>query len=135
MSIDSIHDVYLCEGTVNGETFADFILSCLQPFIQPFNRVNPHSVIIMDNASIHHVEQVVDMIENQLGARLLFLPPYSPDLNPAEEVFSQAKAIMKENDALFQECNHEKTRALLMMVFGMVTREDCNSYITHSGYQ
>ena len=82
MSIDGIHDVYLCESTVNGETFADFVLSCLQPFIQPFNWINPHSVIIMDNASIHHIEQVVDMIEDQLGARLLFLPPYSPDLNP-----------------------------------------------------
>ena len=89
----------------------------------------------MDNASIHHVEQVVDMIEDQLGARLLFLSPYSPDLNPVEEVFSQVKAIMKENDVLFQACSDEKTRALLMMAFGMVTREDCNSYITHSGYQ
>ena len=69
----------------------------------------------MDNASIHHVKQVVDMIENQLDIHLLFLPPYSPDFNPAEEVFSQVKAIMKENDALFQACNHEKTRALLMM--------------------
>ena len=45
---------------------------------------------VMDSASIQQVEQV---IENQL---ILFLPPYSPDLNPTEEVFSQVKAIMKE---------------------------------------
>ena len=69
------------------------------------------------------------MIENQLGALLLFLPPYCPDLNPTEEVFSQVKAIMKENDALFQACNREKTRVFLMMAFGI---EHCNS---HSGYQ
>ena len=47
----SIDDLYLCEGTVNGETFADFVPSCLQSFIQPFNWINPHSVIIMDKAS------------------------------------------------------------------------------------
>ena len=40
----------------------------------------------MDNASIHHVEAVKDLIENQAGAKQIFLPPYSPDLNPVEEV-------------------------------------------------
>jgi hypothetical protein len=88
----------------------------------------------MDNASIHHTEQVVDMIENQLKARLLFLPPYSPDLNPAEEVFSKVKTIMKQNDSLLQVCSHEEMRVFLTIAFGMVTRGDCNSYITHSGY-
>ena len=92
----SIDNVYLCEGTVNGETFADFVPSCLQSFIQPFNWINPHSVIIMDKASIHQVERVVDMIQDQLGACLLFLSPYSPDLNPVEEVFSQVKGNERE---------------------------------------
>ena len=87
MSVDGIHDVYLFEGTVDGEKFAEFVHNCLRPFIQAFNWINPHSVIIMDNASIHHMEQVVDIIEDQIGVRLLFLPPYSPDLNPAKEVF------------------------------------------------
>ena len=63
------------------------------------------SVVIMDNASIHHVEGARQLIEDQVGARLLFLPPYSPDLNPLEEVFSQIKSIMKKNDALFQVCS------------------------------
>ncbi len=59
----------------------------VMPILQPFNWINnPHSVVIVDNASIHHVGGVVDLIENQAGAWLLFLPPYSPDLNPAEEV-------------------------------------------------
>ena len=87
----------------------------------------------MDNASIHHVEGVRQLIEDQVGAQLLFLPPYSPDLNPLEEVFSQIKSIMKKkNDALFQVCS--APRALLSMAFGMVTEEDCKSYIIHSGY-
>ena len=82
----------------------------------------------MDNASIHHVNGVVDLIENQAGARLLFLPPYSPDLNPLEEVFSQVKAIIKQNDQLFQVTIIP--RALLMMAFGMITEEQCRSYIS-----
>ena len=68
-----IHDVSLLEGSVNGERFEDFIRSYLLPILQPFNGTNPHSVVIMDNASIHHVDGVIDLIENQAGARLLFL--------------------------------------------------------------
>ena len=86
----------------------------------------------MDNASIHHVDGVTDLIDNQVGARLLFLPPYSPDLNPAEEVFSKIKGIMKQNDALFRACN--APRVFLAMAFGIVTKEDCCSFIAHSGY-
>ena len=85
----------------------------------------------MDNASIHHVQGVTDLIENH-GAKLFFLPPYSPDLNPLEEVFSQVESIMKQNDSLFQSCM--ESRLLLSVAFGMVTAEDCSAYITHSGY-
>ena len=62
----------------------------------------------------------------------MFLPPYSPNLNPAEEVFSQVKRIMKQNDSLFQVST--APRVLLSMTFGMVTQADCLEYITHSGY-
>lgn len=132
MSTQGIHDICLVEGSVNGEVFESFVRNHLLPVLQPFNRVNPLSAVIMDNASIHHVEGVRQLIEDQAGARLLFLPPYSPDLNPLEEVFSQIKSIMKKNDALFQVCS--APRALLSMAFGMVTGDDCKSYIIHSGY-
>lgn len=133
MSLQGIHDVYLTEGTMNGERFEEFVRTILLPILNPFNWTNYHSVVIMDNASIHHVEGVIDLIENQAGARLIFLPPYSPDLNPSEEVFSQVKSIMKQNDALFQATS--APRALLTLAFGMVTKEDCVKFITHSGYQ
>ena len=55
--------------------------------------------------SIHHVAGVADLIESRVGAQLLFPPPNSPDLNPAEEVFSKIKGIMKQNDALFRAGN------------------------------
>ena len=86
----------------------------------------------MDNASIHHVEEVRYLIENQIGGRLLFLPPYSPDLNPLEEAFSQVKRFIKHNDSLFQIFS--APRVLLSLAFDSVSRDDCISYITHSGY-
>ena len=75
MSLDGIHDVYVTEGTTNGEKFAQFVQNCLLPVLKPFNYLNSHSVVIMDNASIHHVRDVVDLIENQAGARCVFYHP------------------------------------------------------------
>ena len=86
----------------------------------------------MDNASIHHVQDVIDLIEQQAQAKVIFLPPYSPDLNPVEIIFSKVKAIMKANDALFQVCS--SPRVLLSMAFGMVTINNCISCISHCGY-
>ena len=54
MSLDGIHDVYLFEGTVNGENLEQFIRRCLLPVLQSHNWINPRSVVVMDNASIHH---------------------------------------------------------------------------------
>ena len=113
MSLDGIHDVYLAEGNVNGDKFAIFVRSCLLPVLHRFNYTNPHSVIILDNASMHHVQEISDIIEDEAGARLLFLPPYSPDLNPLKEVFSNVKGIMKTYNGLFQASN--MPRALLTL--------------------
>ena len=123
-----MHDVYLAEGTMNGDRFATFVRNCLLPVLMPFNGLNPRSVVIMDNASIHHIEEVTDLIETQAGARLIFLPPYSPDLMPVEGVFSQLKSLMKASDRLFEVFS--SPRALIAMVFGMITQEDCYGHIS-----
>lgn len=91
------HDVFITEGTMTGDRFATFVKNVLFPQLMSFNGINPRSVVIMDNASIHHVQEVIDLIETQAGAaRVLILPPYSPDLNPVEGIFSQIKSIMRE---------------------------------------
>ena len=131
MSTTGIHDIYLAEGSVNGERFEYFVKTCLLPVLSPYNGVNHHSIVIMDNASIHHVAPVVRLIENS-GAKLVFLPPYSPDLNPLEPVFGKVKQLLKDNDSIFQVCN--SPRAFLTMVFGMITPEDCDSFSRHCGY-
>ena len=53
-----------------------------------------HSVVIVDNCSIHHNEVAMQMIQ-EVGINVHFLPPYSPDYNPIEEAFSKVKAEMK----------------------------------------
>ena len=127
VSLEGVHDVYLKEGTMDGDCFVKFVRNCLLPVLQPFNGVNSRSVVILDNASIHHVEQVEDLIETQAGSKLIYSPPYSPDLNPVEGIFSQIKSIMKNNDQLFQVCS--APRALIAMAFGMVSIQDCIGHI------
>ena len=92
---------YLAEGSVNDERFEYFVRTCLLPVLLPYNGINPHSIMIMDNASIHHVPPVVQLIENT-GAKLVF---YSPDLNPLEPVIGKVKQLLKENDSIFQVCS------------------------------
>ena len=85
----------------------------------------------MDNVSIHHVQEVTELI-NQTGALIRFLPPYSPDLNPVEQIFGKVKGIMKENDKLFQV--YSAPRVLLTMAFEMITKSDCKAYVKCCGY-
>ena len=74
MCLESVHDFYLLEGSVNGERFEEVIRSCLSPILQPFNGINARSVVIVENTSIHHVDSITDLIETQAGARLLLFP-------------------------------------------------------------
>ena len=97
MSSRGIEDFDTYEGSINGQIFCDFLDRCLAPILQPFNGTNSRSVVVMDNASIHHVDKVATMIE-QTGAILRFLPPYSPDYNPLEESFAKVKAYLKANE-------------------------------------
>ena len=90
LSAKGILDVSIVQGTSNGDTFYDFVQEYLLPLLQPFNGINTHSVVVMDNCSIHHISEAVKMIE-EVGAIVHFLPSYSPDLNPIEEAFSRLK--------------------------------------------
>ena len=79
MTTRGIEDTYLIEGNVNGDIFLQFVQRCLLNIIQPFDGNNARSVVVLDNASIHCVDAVVELI-TAAGALVRFLPPYSPDL-------------------------------------------------------
>jgi transposase len=63
-----------------------------------------HSVIIMDNAHIHHDAELIETIE-ALGCKVIFLPPYSPDYNPIETAFSTVKLWIKRHQEFMESCN------------------------------
>ena len=115
MSLQGIHDVQIVEGSVNGLKFEEFIVYTLMPILNPFNGTNPLSVVIMDNCSIYHTSFIKHLIKNVAQAKLIFLPPYSPDLMPLEEVFSKVKYTIKESDRLFQTCT--APRPMLALAF------------------
>jgi len=102
--------------------------SLLRNLYYPFNSINPQSVVVMDNWSIHPVERVVELIEST-GALVIFLPPYSPDFNPIEEAFAKAKAYLKANEMVVQA-----TDDISEMVLMAFAQEDCLGWIEHSGY-
>ncbi len=91
----------------------------------PFNGMNPHSVVVLDNCSIHHYTEVVATL-NEIGVLVHFLPPYSPDLNPIEEAFSKVKTLLKRTNIL-------DTETALLASFATITAEDCRGWIAHSG--
>ena len=67
MSMEGLLDSKVFYGTVDGDDTYDFVTQCLLPHIQPFDGYNPHSVVILDNASVHHVPEVSKAIED-MGA-------------------------------------------------------------------
>ena len=84
-----ILDVEMTSNSVNGEIFCDFVRGTSIPWMLLFDGVRPTSIVVMDNCSIHHVE-AKSMLEDA-GILLLYLPPYSRDLNPIEEAFGYVK--------------------------------------------
>ena len=118
-------------SSVNTDIFFDFVRGSLIPNIQQFNGTNPRSIVVMDNLSVHHADDVVGLF-NQAGIPIYFLPPYNPDLNPAEECFSYLKGYLRKHDTLLQSV-HDAT-PIIIAGFKSVTAEHSKSWIHHSGY-
>ena len=126
MSSIGILDVRIERQTVTGDTFLRFVQRNLLPLLMPFDGNNSHSIVIMDNASVHHVDGVVSMI-TEVGALVHFLPPYSPDFAPIEECFSKVKATMRGMEVEMQAIGDIETIAL--SAFACITAEDCQAWI------
>ena len=131
MSFNGIVALDLTTDSVNGERFFDFLRASLIPNMLPFDGTSPRSVVIMDNCSVHHVEEVTELLR-KAGIVVLFLPPYSPDLNPLEEAFSYIKGYLRMHDELFQSI--PSPLDLIRAAFDSITEEHCQAWISHSGY-
>ena len=79
MSTAGIRDFQVVTGSVTGDVYKQFVQNSILPLLMPFNGTNKHSIVVMDNASIHHhVHGITELIQG-VGAIPPLLPPYSPD--------------------------------------------------------
>lgn len=130
ISVAGLLDVKTVRGTTDGDTFYDFVQTHLLPHLMPFNGVNPHSVVILDNCAIHHIAEIQKTIQ-EVGVLVHFLPPYSPDFNPIEETFSKVKTNLKSVES---HVGHETdVETLVLASFASVTPEDCQGWVSHPG--
>ncbi|KAF7685165.1 Transposable element Tcb1 transposase [Cucumispora dikerogammari] len=108
----------------NRETFSEFIAS----LIVHINREHAGSlfVFVLDNVPFHHSVEIATLIENS-GHRLLFLPPYSPFLNPIENLFSKSKQYVRQE----RVNNQKELFAAIERSFGVVSPIDSNGYYRH----
>jgi transposase len=112
------------EGAVDGKVFESYIEHLLAP------KLKRGQIVVMDNLSVHKSRRVRRLIE-EAGAALLFLPPYSPDFNPIEEVFSKVKGILRKTAARTREALVEATAHAL----DAITPEDIRGCYFGCGYR
>ncbi len=131
ITLDGILDYQFVHGTSNGDIFREFIERELLPHLMPFDGKNSNSIVVMDNASIHHSREVADLISS-VGALLIYLPPYSPDLNPIEEAFSSVKANLKAHEVIIYDASDIET--IVQAAFTNISPENCKGWFSDSGY-
>jgi transposase len=114
----------LCfEGTLTGAVFLQFLDEFLVPVLKP------GQVVLLDNAKAHKVEGVRERIEGA-GARVLYLPPYSPDLNPIEMAWSKVKQFLRKAQARTVEALYEAIAQALQTL----SPNDAKGFFKHVGF-
>ena len=114
---------FVLDGPINRDAFETYVARILVP------ELRPGDVVIMDNLSSHKGPRVEDMIQ-AAGARLLFLPPYSPDFNPIEQVFAKLKALLRKA----AERSVEGLWTTIGKLLNAFTLNECANYIANAGY-
>jgi transposase len=113
----------LLDGPVNAQLFLIYVEQFLLPTLKCGD------IIVMDNLSSHKSKNVRDAIRS-VGAHRLFLPPYSPDLNPIEQVFSKLKALLRKARARTFDAVSDSIGDLL----NKFSQTECANYLNNSGY-
>jgi len=121
---DGVVAAMVLDGPLNGESFEGFCRSCLGPALQP------GQIVVLDNLSSYKSAAAERWIR-EAGASMAFLPPYSPDLNPIEKIFSKIKQLVRGlRPRSWQQIINAARTTLLA-----VTANDCINAIQHCGYE
>ena len=114
---------FVFDGPINGQSFLAWVEQCLVPTLKPGD------IVVLDNLGSHK-SQAARQAVRAVGARLLFLPPYSPDLNPIEQAFAKLKTLLRKMDARSVE---ETWRGIGLLLHQFKPTE-CANYLANSGY-
>jgi transposase len=111
------------DGAINHDVFESFVASVLVPTL------HAGDIVVMDNLSSHKGIRVARMVES-VGATVVYLPPYSPDLNPIEMAFSKLKQLMRSAEHRTREALWSDMQHLL----DQITPSDSQGFFRHCGY-
>lgn len=120
---DGLHAPWLLDGPLNGDAFTVYARDVLAPSLRPGDTV------ICDNLSSHKAAGAAEALE-ACGAKLIFLPPYSPDLNPIEKFYSRLKSLLRKAGRR----TLEGLLSGIAEVVQTVTPEECGNYFRACGY-
>ena len=120
---DRIEAPFVIDGPINGEMFLLWVQTQLAPTL------SAGDIVIIDNLGSHKGKAAREAIRSR-GAHLLFLPPYSPDLNPIEQVFAKLKHLMRKAQSRDVRATWRKVGQLL----DLFTPQECANYLANSGY-
>ena len=121
---DRVDAPWLLEGPINGESFRLYVEQVLIPTLQPGD------IVVMDNLGSHKALAVRQALRT-VGAKLFFLPKYSPDLNPIEQVFAKLKHLLRKAAARTVDA----VCAAIGHALDAFTSEECANYLKNSGYR
>ena len=111
------------EGAVDGTVFLVYVEQILAPTL------SPGDVVIMDNLGAHKVKGIKEAIEGR-GAKVIYLPPYSPDLNPIEKCWSKVKTYLRAAKARTRQALEKALKEALLLV----TEKDAQGWFASCGY-
>jgi len=121
---DRIDAPWFIEGPIDGASFRAYVEKVLLPVLRPGD------IVILDNLGSHRSKAVRQLIRS-VGAKLFFLPKYSPDLNPIEQVFAKLKHLLRKAAARTVDA----VCAAIGNALGAFTSEECANYLKNSGYR
>lgn len=120
---DGVIAPLVLDGPIDAESFRAYVEQFLAPALRP------GQIVVMDNLASHKVAGIREAIE-AVGAHLLYLPRYSPDLNPIEQLFAKLKALIRKAAAR----SLEALWAAVADALCRLERAECCNYLTHAGY-